>query len=616
MDPQTLQTLLTTGMACHQAGDLEQAEACYRQVIGVVPDHPDALHLLGIIHYQRGQNGPAAALIEQAITLNDTVPAYHCNLGNALRALDQLEDALTAYEDTLRLAPEHVLAQSNRGNVLLDLGRAAEALTAYETALQIRPEYAEGHSNRSRALMALGRPDEAAAACEAALRLRPSLVEAYISLGGARRQLGQTQAAVDAFDAALCLQPDSARLHCDRGAALAALGRTDEALRAFDTALSLQPDCAEAFCNRGFALMDVGRTEEAITAYTAALTLRPDLAEAYFNRGMARLVCGDFRAGWQDYEWRWRCPGWPGGTARHQHLPRWQGEGTPSGQTLLLWAEQGLGDTLQFARYLPQVVALGWSVVLEVQPGLETVLAPLAGPAVRIIPRDAPRPAGVAPGAQCPLLSLPLVLKTTLDTIPAPAPLSADPGRSEALRARLPQQGLRIGIVWQGNPNHHNDRNRSVPLSRFAPLAALPDVHLISLQKGPGCEQLGDAPVVQSPGPEYDGGDFAETAATVAALDLVITVDTAIAHLAGSLGVPVWVLLPAIPDWRWLTDRDDSPWYPSLRLFRQPQPGDWDSVFRSLTNAVLQRLEADRTTDADRQRFPLTDQHTVAEIGP
>lgn len=589
MDPQEAQALFVAGLSRHQTGDLEAAASLYREVISGFPAHTDALHMLGVSHYQRGQHQQAVDLIGQALRQNDSVAAYHCNLGNALKALGRLDEALTAFETALRLAPDHALAHSNRGNTLLQLNRPHEALAAYDVAVGLRPDYAEGHCNRSRALMALDRPAEAAAACEAALHLRPDLAEAYASLGGARRRMGQMQVALDAFDAALRLRPDQARTHCDRGAVLAALGRTEDALAALDTALHLQPDSAEAYCNQGFALMDANRPDAAMDAYRTAIRLQPDLAEAHFNLGMALLLQGNFASGWTEYDWRWRCSGWPGGSPRHQTLPPWRGEGSIAGQTLLLWSEQGLGDTLQFARYVPLVAALGGSVVLEVQPALAPVLAPvLSSPAVRVIATGDPVPPA---DRQCPLLSLPLALRTTLETIPPPLTLQADPDRAAAIRGSLPPGRLRIGIVWQGNPHHHNDRNRSVPLSRFAPLAALPGITLVSLQKGAGTEQLAAIPpdfAVHSPGPDYDAGDFAETAATLLAVDLLITVDTAIAHLAGSLGRPAWVLLPAQPDWRWLTERDDSPWYPSLRLIRQPESGDWDSVFAQVVALIRQ----------------------------
>lgn len=589
MDPQEAQALFIAGLSRHQTGDLEAAASLYREVISGFPAHTDALHMLGVSHYQRGQHQQAVDLIGQALRQNDSVAAYHCNLGNALKALGRLDEALTAFETALRLAPDHALAHSNRGNTLLQLNRPHEALAAYDVAVGLRPDYAEGHCNRSRALMALDRPAEAAAACEAALHLRPDLAEAYASLGGARRQMGQMQAALDAFDAALRLRPDQARTHCDRGAVLAALGRTEDALAALDTALHLQPDSAEAYCNQGFALMDANRPDAAMDAYRTAIRLQPDLAEAHFNLGMALLLQGNFASGWTEYDWRWRCSGWPGGSPRHQTLPPWRGEGPIAGQTLLLWSEQGLGDTLQFARYVPLVAALGGSVVLEVQPALAAMLAPvLSGPAVRVIATGDPVPPA---DRQCPLLSLPLALRTTLETIPPPLTPQADPDRAAAVRASLPPGRLRVGIVWQGNPHHHNDRNRSVPLSRFAPLAALPGITLVSLQKGAGTEQLAAIPpdfAVHSPGPDYDAGDFAETAATLLAVDLLITVDTAIAHLAGSLGRPAWVLLPAQPDWRWLTERDDSPWYPSLRLIRQPESGNWDSVFAQVIALIRQ----------------------------
>jgi len=291
---------------------------------------------------------------------------------------------------------------------------------------------------------------------------------------------------------------------------------------------------------------------------------------------------GAFEAGWREYEWRWRLPG--AIPPRHQTLPAWQGE-PANGRTLLVWWEQGFGDTVQFVRYLPMLVRQGWRVVLEVHPAQFRLFSPQEG--VVIVAQGDPLPEC---DVQCALLSLPFLCGTRPETIPWDSPyLQADPAATAVWRARLPEGGVRVGLVWQGSPDHKDDRNRSIPLTCFAPLAAVPGGHLLSLQKNYGLDQLAGLPEgmsVQTLGPDYDRGQFRETAAVIMALDLVIAVDTSVAHLAGALGRPVWLALPVVPDWRWGLGREESPWYPTMRLFRQTERGRWDDVFARMADAL------------------------------
>ena len=293
---------------------------------------------------------------------------------------------------------------------------------------------------------------------------------------------------------------------------------------------------------------------------------------------------GHLAEGWREYEWRWLKKELPHDMRRHETFPRWHGE-PGQGRTLLVWPEQGLGDIIQFVRYLPLLRQRGWQVIFEVPSLLARLLDGLDG--VAAVPYGDPLPPF---DAQCPLLSLPLGFGTTLETIPASVPyVYAEPERRAFWRQRLPKDGFRIGIVWQGSPIHSNDRHRSIPLKQFAPLSAIPGVRLVGLQKNHGLDQLAGLPegmTVQTLGAEYDEGGFPDTAALIMELDLIVSADTSVAHLAGALGRPVWVALPMVPDWRWLLNRADSPWYPSMRLFRQPERGDWDSVFHEIALAA------------------------------
>ncbi len=369
-----------------------------------------------------------------------------------------------------------------------------------------------------------------------------------------------------------------------------ARGQVEEALRSLQEGVRLQPDSAESHSSLGTALCAQGRLDAAVAEYEQAIQLKPDYPDAHWNRALVRLLCGDLERGWPDYEWRWRC-------ARHSPMPdftqpRWDG-GPLDGRTILLYAEQGLGDTLHFIRYAPLVKARGGRVIVQCQGTLIPLLSRSAGIDGLAAWGDAPPPFDV----YVPLMTLPSLFHTTLETVPADIPyLIADPDLiAHWRRALTPIRGLRVGIAWQGSPRHPWDRHRSVPLAAFEPLARIEGVQLISLQQGHGVEQLRDLagrfPVLDL-GELVDrtAGPFMDTAAILHNLDLVVSVDTAIAHLAGGLGVPLWLAIHHTPDWRWLLDRDDNPWYPSARLFRQPAPGDWASVFDRMTEELRLRV--------------------------
>lgn len=394
-----------------------------------------------------------------------------------------------------------------------------------------------------------------------------------------RRGQGRLHEALAGFDRALSLQADCIQAYCGRGEVLAEMGQYDEALASYDKALELAPDHAEACNGRGYILQALRHYPEALASYDRAVSITPDFAEAQFNKSRLKLLLGDYAEGWSLYEWRWRVP-------KNQvyfksfQQPLWLGDGPISGKTILLHAEQGFGDVIQFVRYAPKVEALGARVLLGAHPALIPLLQSLPC-AVTLGTRVEAFPAF---DLHCPLGSLPLAFKTELDSIPADIPyLAAEPPRRAQWQQRLGvRHRPRIGLAWSGSPHHANDRNRSLSLDRLAPLLGL-DFEFHSLQKE---IRAGDRAALAAFGVVacHEGAlrDFADTAALIAELDLVIAVDTAVAHLAGALGKPVWVLLPYSPDYRWLTGRRDSPWYPTARLFRQDRVGDWAGVIEAV----------------------------------
>ena len=488
-----------------------------------------------------------------------------------------------------------------------------EAMASYQQALRLKPNYPEAHSNLGNALQEQGRLDEAVASCQQALRLKPDSAEAHHNLGLVLAKQDKLDEAVASFQQTLRLKPDYPDAHNNLGIVLEKQDKLDEAMASYQQALRLKPDYPEAHNNLGIVLEKQGRLDEAVACYQQALRLKPDYPEAHWNRSLAWLLMGRFEQGWPGYEWRWKCKEF--GSLPPFHPPLW--DGSPlDGRTILVHAEQGLGDTLQFIRYAPLVHQRGGRVILVCQPPLIGLLTRSPG-VERLVAQGEALPEY---DVHVPLMSLPGLLGTTLESVPADVPyLDAEPQLVEAWRHRLGSYpGFKVGIVWQGNPKFRLDRLRSIPLAQFAPLARVPGVHLFSLQKGPGAEQLAavtDRFPVTDLGRRLD--DFMDTAAVLKNLDLVISVDTAIAHLAGALGIPVWVALPFAPDWRWLMDREDSPWYPTMRLFRQTRPGQWEDVFQRIAEALQRRLAAPaelRPITVEIAPGELIDKITILEI--
>jgi tetratricopeptide (TPR) repeat protein len=580
--------LTQDAVAAYQRGATAEAERLCRLALDAKPDYFDALYLAGIIAEQSGRAEEAVGLLSKAVAVNPSIADAHYNRGVALGELKRTAEALESYERAIALRADYADAYFNRGVALAELDRPTEAVESYDRAIALKPDYAEAYNNRGIALSRLRRYVEALASYEGAIAHKPDYARAYNNRGVALRELDRSAQALESYDRAIALRPDYAEAYNNRGIALAELDRPEEALESCERAVALRPGYAEAFYNRGNALRDLCRIKEAVDSYERAIALAPDYASAHWNLADCRLLLGDFALGWQEYEWRWKSAENDNGL-REFEQPLWLGAQTLKGRTILLHSELGVGDTFHFCRYAKEVAALGANVVLEVQPSLLTLLADLEGVA-QVVARGAPLPAF---DYHCPLMTMPLVFKTDLATIPANIPyVRSDPARVAAWREKLGNKSKpRVGLVWSGSMLLKNDK-RSMALAEMLPLAG-DWAEWVCLHKEVAeseTDLLASRPDVRFVGGELK--DFADTAALLDLMDIVVSVDTGVAHLAGAMGKPVWILLPFIPiDWRWMLDREDSVWYPTARLFRQSANRDWASVIGRVNEELARHFD-------------------------
>jgi tetratricopeptide (TPR) repeat protein len=572
---------LARALEDQRAGRSDAARAACEAALRTRPADPRALLVAGIVALEAGDLERAVGLLQRLTTVAPGDAAGHYLLGKAYRALGRAPEALGCFEEAARLAPDHVDARFSMAVLHCERAAWREAIPALREVLRLRPDYPEAYSNLGTALQERGAFDEAVRCFQAAIRLRPDYHEAHYNLGNAYKEMGDLGHAAEAYREAIRLAPGFAAAHGNLGGVFQGRGELDQAEAAYTSALRANPQYEMALNGLGLVRSERGYIEEAIGHYRRALALKPDFAEAHLNLGLALLLTGRLGEGWQEYEWRWRSPSLRR-EQRHTDRPRWAGEPL-TGRTILLHAEQGLGDTIQFARLAPDVAARGARVLLEVdEPLVDLFRASFAG--IEVLRRGERLPPF---DCQCPLLSLPRILGITLDNVPAGIPyLFADDARRSAWETRLGgPPARRVGLAWAGSPTHRYDRNRTIPAAVLRPLTGVARARFYSLQKGPA------ATAVQALGPgvaDWTGelASFADTAALVACLDLVVTADTAVAHLAGALGKPVWLLTPFAPDWRWLLERADSPWYPTMRLFRQRRPDDWGHVVGEACTAL------------------------------
>jgi tetratricopeptide (TPR) repeat protein len=576
----------TKATALIALGRLADAQAALDHALRMHPNDAETIFRRASVALSRGDFATAAAGFAAITASQPGLAQAHTGTGLALSGMDHLSEALQCFDEAVRLDPASADSHANRGLTLNRLGRHHDALAALEAAQQRQPDHPMALDNRGNTLRALGRPQEALASHDAALAsvgaAAPYRATIHNNRGATLQALFRHAEALQAHEFALSLRPDDPGAHTNRATALQALGRHADALAAYDQAIACRPTHADAHANRGSLLQMTGHPDRAMVSFSAAMALRPDDTLLRFNASFCRLLLGDMEQGWRDFEYRWDHP-LMAPDVRDLGRPRWHGE---TDGTILLHAEQGLGDTIQFCRYAPLVADCGLKVVLEVQPPLVRLLRRLDS-RITVLPRGATLPRF---DFQCPLMSLPLVLGPRL--IPTPEGyLRVDPDRVARWRARLRNlPGRKVGLVWAGSLRHHAqearavDRRRSLALRRLAPLAHVSNITFISLQKGEAATQA-PPPGLKLADFTDELADFEDTAPLIAALDLVISVDTAIVHLAGALDIPIWVLNRFDTCWRWQLGRTDSPWYRSVTLFRQPALGDWDSTIEAALRA-------------------------------
>jgi tetratricopeptide (TPR) repeat protein len=551
----SIHDMVRDALELHRVGRFTEAEEIYRRILTMDPCHADSLHLLGMIEYQAGHLETAAGMIRKAIKINSSGTSYYANLGTVLQAQGELDVAVAMYSHALALKPMLAEVHVNLGNVFQAQGKLNESVVCYNRALALKPESAEAHNNLGSALQSLGKLEDAIASYEQALAIRPDYAEVCYNMGNARR----TQNKLD--DAAAC----------------------------YHLALTIRPEYPEAHYNLGNVLRDQGKPDEALAQYSQAVMLRPEYSQAGFGEALAQLLRGDFAVGWQNFERRWQT-GDHDTPRRAYTQPAWAGQKLVSG-SLLIWGEQGVGDEIMFAGLISDVIRTGNRCILDCEPRLKPLFA-RSFPGVDVISGCGP---GLHPeldiASHLPSGSLPgLFRKTSSAFATTKSPyLTADPAERARLRADYSDGKRLVGLAWNTN-NKKTGASRSIDLSLFAPLLTHPEVRWVSLQYGDPAELERQAEAARAPiliDRSVDQLiDIDIFAAQIAAMDLVITIDNSTAHLAGALGVEVWTLLPYPSDWRWLLNREDSPWYPTMRLFRQPKLGDWQSVIQRVDGSL------------------------------
>lgn len=626
--------LLREAYELHQLGKLNAAASLYNKILKEQPDNINVIFLTGTLNLQQKNFDAACIHFRKVLKLNPDYAMAHCNLGIALQESGRIDEAIKCYRKSIILKPDHfdtyfnlgnafkeqskleeaviyfrkaielnpydADSYGNLGNIFREQGKLDEAVECYRTASELNPANPGFHCNLGAALQESGSLNEAILSYKKAVRLDPDYAMAYSNLGSALQESGKLNEAITIYKKVLSFKPDFVMAYCNLGSAFHESGLLNEARACYKTAIELDPEYSMAYSNLGTVLQELGYIDEAMENYDKAIVKNPHEPVAHKNKSIALLLKENFTEGWHEYEWRLQ-------TKDHKlrdfQKPIW--DGSPlNGKSILVHAEQGFGDTIQFVRYLPMVKALGGHVIFECHNRLIRLLENCKGIDM-ILGRSSTTVPKVCFDFHIPLLSLPGLFGTTLDSIPSDIPyVTADSRLVEKWRKILHHDSnIKIGIVWSGNPSFKNNHNRSCSLSDFAALAEIPGLSFYSLQKGPTSVENSNAPVLKFTDLKNElkvvidcNNDFADTAAVISNLDLIISTDTAVVHLAGTMGKPVWTLLHAAPDWRWWLKRTDSPWYPcpngisgqaGMRLFRQKRLNDWAGVFDQVKKALI-----------------------------
>jgi hypothetical protein len=623
LQPMHFDALQLAGAIAVETNHYEQALSLLSKAIKLQPNHGLIHYNLGIAFQELNQFKSAISSYDKAISLNPDFAGAYSNRGDALQATNQFKDAIASYDKAIDLNPGYFEAYSNRGNALQSLKQYQGAMASYEKAIRLNPHFAEAYSNQGNVLQELKQFETAVASYDQAIRLNPNYFEAYSNRGNALRKAKFYDFAIASHEQAIKLNPQYAEAYCNRGNVYLAQRSLDQAIVDFNKAINLKPQFFEAYSNRGRAYLEFSQYDKAIADldkalsinpryipalmhrgnaikelklvnatsaklamanYDQAISIDPECADAYFNKSLLKLLLGEYEEGWALYEWRWNVS--EENFLRGFKQPLWLGESSIEDKIILIHAEQGLGDSIQFSRYIAMVEALApKQIILEAPEAIISLLSTLKNEVTLIKQGDAIPEFDV----HCPMMSLPHAFKTTVATTPANIPyLFTEEHKAKQWQDKLGlKTNLRIGIVWSGSTTHKNDHNRSLLLKQLAPIFELP-LEFHSIQKEIRPNDLEALNALKQVHQHQDAlKDFTDTAALIENMDLVISVDTSVAHLAGAMDKRVFILLPFAPDYRWMLDRIDSPWYPTATLFRQPEVDDWSSVIEQVKLALI-----------------------------
>ena len=579
-ETQLNQNIIEEIINLYKSGKLNDAKSKIENCIKELPKAFVLYNILGAIFADQGKLEEAVNHHRKAVEINPSYAEGYNNLGIALQKLKQLDEAVINYKKALKLKPNFAAAYNNLGGAYKKKEKFEEAIENFKKAIDLKPDYFEAHNNLGATYKDSGQPKKAVTSCKKAIEFNPNYAEAFNNLGIALAELGKLDEAIESYLQALKIKPDYAEVHNHLGNTLTGSGKIKEAINSYQKALSYKPDYAEVYNNLGNASKYLGMNKDAINNYSKALELQPNHPEANFNESLVRLVMGEFKIGWKKYEFRWNT-NQSFNQLRHQNIPLWLGKEELKNKKILVWSEQGYGDTIQFCRYIPKIIDLGAITTFEVPKNLATLVGRISNKCKIVTTGSNVEKYDF----QVPLMSLPLVFNTDLASIPKKIPYLDIPSDLVKHWSKIlgPKNKMRIGLAWSGRKTYKEDRFRSLKLKTILPIIS-GEFDFFCLQKDIREEDEED---LKKSSIKFVGDqDFLNTAAIIKNLDLVITVDSVMPHLSGAINFPIWLLLPFCPDWRWLLDRKDSPWYPSVKIFRQKKINDWENVIKIICDEI------------------------------